>query len=269
MADAPAIPTSDRLLEIACAAARAAGRHAHAQSARRRETIATFAHDVKLALDVECQAIAEREIRAAFPTHAFLGEESDGATAIATLPSDQCVWVVDPIDGTVNFSHGFPRWCCSVAVRAGARTLAGAVYAPETDHLYTATDDGPATRNGRRLRVSPTVTPADALVLTGIDKNVRPGLAPLALFERLSSAVRKARITGSAALDLCSVAAGEADGYFETGIYLWDIAAAGLIIERAGGRCEVLLDHGGHRMAYLADNGHLHDTLRGLIAPLL
>jgi myo-inositol-1(or 4)-monophosphatase len=247
----------DGAVEAATTAARYALRH----WGRRHEVVGRGAHDVKLRLDLECQALAERLLRRRFPGHAFLGEEGTPLAAAEGMVE----WVVDPIDGTVNFSHGLPFWCCSVAARSGDEVLAGAVYAPALDELYTAAVGAPARRNGRALRVSRERSVSRALVMTGLDKSQDPRRPSFETFRRLSAHVQKARVVGCAAVDLCRVAAGEADAYFESGIYVWDIAAAGLMVRQAGGRTEVLEDLGGHRMRYLGSNGALHAALRRLV----
>jgi myo-inositol-1(or 4)-monophosphatase len=261
------IPSSADLLKAACAAAQAAGQHAWKNRGRRSEVVASFAHDVKLRLDLESQEVAESVLRQFFPHHRIRGEESTGPADGADDAT--CEWIIDPIDGTVNFSHGLPLWCCSIAVRAGGRMRAGVVYAPALDECYTATDDGPAECNGRRLAVSSVSSLSAALVMTGLDKGIDPRLPPFEIFRTLSASVQKARIMGVAALDLCRVAAGQADAYFENGIYIWDIAAAGLIVERAGGRSETLADLGGGRLRHIASNGHIHEALRDLIESVI
>lgn len=256
------MPSREELLDCAISAAKAAGAHAAGNIDRRKETEAVFAHDVKLRLDLECQQVAETTISNRFPAHAILGEESK------TPPpaSHNYLWVVDPIDGTVNFTHGIRHWCCSVAVMQESRTVAGAVYAPLLDELYTATDKSRATLNGNEIRVSETAMLGDALVLTGISKSVDAGLEQFGFFREIALNSRKTRIMGSAALDLCRVAAGAADAYYESTIYLWDIAAAGLIVERAGGRTKTAeAPPEPNRLRFLASNGRLHDELVELV----
>jgi myo-inositol-1(or 4)-monophosphatase len=247
-------PSSQQLLDVAVAAARAAGDHARANLARRHEVFQRAAHDVKLQLDLECQAQTEAVIHQHFPAHAFLGEEGGDY-----IENAEHLWIVDPIDGTVNFSHGLPLWCASVAVRQAGRIVAGAVYAPMLQQLYTATAEGPALCNGQPLRVSTIRNLAEAVVLTGIFKEQPRSLE---LFAALTRALQKVRIYGSAALDLCLLASGQAEGYFESKIYLWDIAAAGLIAERAGARVEVLERFDALSCRLLASNGHLHAALK-------
>ena len=256
-------PSPTVLLGVARRAAAAAGRHVLAQLARRDETDAIARHDIKHALDREAQAAATAVIRAARPGDAILGEE----TADAPLPDTPVRWVIDPIDGTVNFAHGLPVWCCAVAAQAGGRTVAGAVYAPELRLRFEARSDGPALCNGRTLRVSDTARLDRALVHTGADKSDSSRRSYRFLLS-IAEAVQRPRLTGSAALDICWVAAGQTDAYFEPGVFLWDIAAAGLILERAGGRCEVLREGPGYRVATLATNGRIHAALRARLRPL-
>jgi myo-inositol-1(or 4)-monophosphatase len=258
-------PDERALLDCAEAAARAAGAHALAHSGRRGQVVRAFAHDVKLRLDRECQDRVEAIIRRRFPNHAILGEESE--TPAGPDTQSETVWVVDPIDGTVNFFHGLPWWCCSVAVQHNGRTLAGAVVAPALGECFTARAHGPACRNGRPIRVSTTARPADALVLTGVDKRRSRAGDSFRMFAALAAATQKARVLGAAALDLCRVACGEADAYYEGGIYLWDVAAGGLIVERAGGRAEILPGAPGpDRLRFLATNGRLHAAFRRLLS---
>jgi len=253
-----------QLLTGAGAAAREAGRYALVHGGRRGEVAETRRHDVKLKLDRECQEIAEAFIRAHFPTHDIMGEED--ATEAPVPAASEFRWIIDPIDGTVNFSHGLPHWCCSIAVERRGTIVAGAVYAPVTDELYTASLEQAAQCNGAALHVS-TVTSLDrALVLTGVDKDGAPGQPPFERFLRITDRVQRSRIMGCAALDICHVAAGRADAYFESGIYTWDMAAAALIVQQAGGRGEILARRGGHRLCFAATNGRVHQELKDLLA---
>ncbi len=218
------------LLDTAICAAEAAGNHAMANKARRTETTETFAHDVKLVLDVECQKIAETVIASEFPEHGILGEED-----IRPNPAEGYEWIIDPIDGTMNYTHGFPYWCASVAVRYHGKILAGCVFAPEFNTYYTAHTEAPALCNSEPIHASDTQFMDESMIFTGISKHMESTSEPhFKAVETLALNTRKIRITGSAALDMCHVAAGSCDGYFETGIYLWDHAAAGLIAEQAG-----------------------------------
>ena len=268
---APLPPTSSNLppfgllLAAARQAATLAGEHALNNPARRHDANRVARHDVKHVLDVECERIATEVLLDAFPGTEILGEETSRGDE---SPPAGVRWVVDPIDGTVNFFHGLPNWCCSVAAQVAGETVAGAVFAPELGMCFTGVRGGPALCNGVPLRVSDTGTLERAVVATGADKAEEPSRA-FRFFNAIGRVVQRPRIFGAAALDLCFVASGHADGYFEHGIFLWDVAAAGLIVECAGGSCEVLRSHGGHRMAFLGSNGRLHRPLRDLLLPLI
>jgi myo-inositol-1(or 4)-monophosphatase len=271
------IPLDD-LLDCAVAAARKAGDHAFANLHRRSESDAITHHDVKLKLDVECQAIAEAAVRETFPGHEILGEENDHrsvappadeAGVLWPMESSDCVWIIDPIDGTVNFSHGMPRWCCSIGVLQGGRPVAGAIYAPALGLLYTATCESEATCNGDPLRVSDTASLETAIVTTGVDRHKDGSVPPLSVFNAIANAAQRPRVMGVAALDMCCVAAGQADGYMETGIFLWDVAAAALIVQQAGGRVEIIKRENGFRLQCIATNGPIHEELKGVVLQAL
>ncbi len=251
----------DSFLDCAKETARVAGNYAMDQRGRRGEIILASAHDVKLQLDQECQAVAEHAIRARFPDHRIMGEESTTWNAA----DSGLVWIIDPIDGTVNFFHGLPLWCCSVALLENGRTIAGAVYAPVMNEIYTARAGGTAYCNGKPISVSGTRRIEEAIVATGIDKKTRDLSNSMRLLERLTSTIQRPRIMGSAALDICHVACGKADGYYESGIFLWDAAAAGLIAERAGGHPEILSQGEGLQISFMATNGHIHEALRQIL----
>lgn len=250
----------DALLDCAVAAARAAGRHALRHTKRRREVFALYRHDVKLVLDRECQAVAHGVIRRRFPDHGILGEEK-----LDSNRASEFLWIIDPIDGTVNFFHGLPIWCVSIAVQAQGRSAAGAVYAPELDEFYTARIGCPALCNGRPIAVSANARLNQALVSTGVGKQTRDNSSYAGLFETLGGRIQKLRILGSAALDICNVARGRTEGFFESGIFIWDAAAGSLIVEQAGGRAEILASGPGHRLALLASNGKIHERLKAIV----
>ena len=258
------LPTPESLLVIAKLAARRAGEHVLANLHRRDEADSLTRNDVKHRLDVEAQQVATAAILEADLGYPILGEE----TCDIALPDAPLRWVIDPIDGTVNFFHGSPWWCCSVAVQIDGRSVAGAVFAPELGWFFEAAAAGPALCNGQPLRVSDVSEAQLALIHTGADKHAQDEHS-YRLFCAVAAMAQRARITGAAALDICLVAAGKADAFFEQGLYLWDVAAAGLIVEQAGGRCEILRGYDGYRLAVLASNGHLHAPMRDRLMPLL
>ena len=221
---------SEQLLKIAVEATKNAGMHALNEKARCNETAEITPHDVKLILDIECQKIAEKTILDYFPDHTIIGEEGnlDGAES-------NYEWIIDPIDGTVNYSHRFPHWCCSIAVRHKEKVLAGAVFAPELNYMFTATIDGPAKLNNDIIFTSKPDDLSKSLVFTGLNQKNKNIISPtFDALKELALSTQKVRITGSCALDLCYVASGKTDSFVEYGVYLWDYAAGALIAKRAG-----------------------------------
>lgn len=243
------------LLAAAKFAAMRCADYASSQSARRHDANSANQRDVKHKLDVECEVMARKYLLDAFPNSEILGEEScdvfDGPEPDAPKGLQ---WVIDPIDGTVNFFHASPYWCCSIAARVNGETVAGVVYSPEMRLCYEASADGPALCNGEPIHVSDIDEPKLSIVHSGEDKTLADD-DYIKFFSSLCENCQRPRIIGAAALDLCAVAHGRAEGYFQTGIYIWDIAAASLICERAGGRCEILKHRGGYRMSLLGTNG--------------
>lgn len=226
-------------------------------------------HDIKLELDVRSQKLIERSLHAAFPRTALLGEE--GVAGASDAPTR---WVVDPIDGTVNFAYGIPHACISIAfqVRAekpsstayedGYETLVGVVLDPFTDELWTAIRGQPARLNGKVIRVSQRRKLKESIISIGFAKNRETLDATLPYFIKLVHQVRKVRIMGSAALALTYVATGRFDGYIERGIRLWDIAAGGLIVECAGGEFWRQAVDKNHTYRMVTTNGLLRRYLR-------
>lgn len=231
-----------RAQDAAVSAARAVGallrRHRHTP---KRAALVTQ-HDIKLELDVRAQKTIAQALRSVFPTIAVLGEEGVVGNVAA-----QYRWVVDPIDGTVNFAYGIPHACISIALQRrapapdptayedGYQTLVGVVYDPFCDELWTAVRGRPARLNGRIIHVSRRRKLREAVISIGFAKTRQNLQATLPYFIDLVHRVRKLRIMGSAALALTYVASGRFDAYLERGIRLWDIAAGGLIVECAGG----------------------------------
>ena len=169
-------------------------------------------------------------IRQHYPGHALLAEES-GASQGSGLR-----WIVDPLDGTTNYAHRVPHFCVSVGVEGPGGVLAGAIYNPMLDELFSAARGQGATLNGRPLRASGATDMARALLCTGFpyDVHQRPE-GPVGLLRRFIVRAQGMRRTGSAALDLAYVAAGRFDGFFEFGLKPWDVAAGSLLVQEAGG----------------------------------
>jgi myo-inositol-1(or 4)-monophosphatase len=261
------MPSPEELLDVCVAAARAAGavliegltRDKEVQLKSERSSIVTWA-------DVTAQAEIFRVIGEHFPEHAILGEEGDGGGADTSH-----TWIVDPLDGTSNYASGVPFACTSVGVKDTDGVVAGAIFAPFSDELFTATRGGGAWLAGRRLSVSSNDTLARTIVATGLQSDDPAQIAAHARrIEALHLQTRGARAFGCPALCLAYVAAGRLDAFYERdATYAWDVCAASLMITEAGGRCEDL-DGGplnlGHGYAnVLGTNGAIHDDLFALI----
>jgi myo-inositol-1(or 4)-monophosphatase len=192
----------------------------------------------------EADLLSERLIRErlaqARPADAFLGEEEGqggspvGAPVGAPAGESGLTWVVDPLDGTVNFLFSIPQWSVSVAVQDDDGLLAGAIFDPCRDELFSATRDGPPTLNGAPIAASERTDLATAMLATGLAYDADVRAAQAEILARLIPRVRDIRRFGSAALDLAWTAAGRYDAYFERSVKPWDIAAGSLICERAG-----------------------------------
>ena len=218
-------------LETAIAAARAAGKLLRDNFGRNPDVNEFHAHDIKLALDVEAQDLISKMLLAQFPDHAIFGEE--GIDGNQDSPFQ---WIVDPLDGTVNYFYGIPHFCTSIAVREGEQILAGVIYDPMRDELFAAERGGDATLNGKPIAVSQRAKLGDAILSIGLAKVAETIDKNLPVLEDMIHRVRKTRMMGSAALDCAYVASGRLDAYVEAGISIWDVAAGVLLIENAGGK---------------------------------
>jgi len=259
-----------KVLKAAVAAAQQAGALMRRNLRSPKVVKSHTQHDIKLELDVRCQALIERLLLAALPASAFFGEEGMSGTA----GSDHR-WIVDPIDGTVNFSHGIPHSCVSIALQQADKgstprayeTTVGVVYDPFTDELWTAIRGEPARLNGRAIHVSTRTKLSEAMISAGFG-NSEPSLNHMLLiFNHLAHRVRKLRIMGSAALAMTYVATGRFDAFVEAGVRLWDIAAGGLILECAGGEFWHRPLPGDHAFEIRANNGRIRPALDKEIQP--
>jgi myo-inositol-1(or 4)-monophosphatase len=221
--------------------------------------------DLVTEVDVRVEAGFRALIAERFPDHAVLGEEM----GMSGEPSGaRGRWLFDPIDGTTNYAHGLPIYCASAALELDGRIQVAAVYDPNREELFTAERAGGAFLNGAPLRVSQASALVDALLVTGFPYDVQTRTDDIVgLFGRFLTRARAVRRLGSAALDLCYVAAGRMDGFWEQDLKPWDVAAGILLVEEAGGR--VTTFGGTPFSAYgpdiVASNGHLHDQMLTVI----
>ena len=243
-------------LAVAIKAARAAGKVMHANWHKPKRVNSAEAHDIKLELDVQCQALIEKILAAAYPQIPVLGEE--GITGDVTA---EYRWVIDPIDGTVNYFFGMPHACVSIALQHRAQSVVGVIYDPFTDEIWTTTKGQPTRLNGRIVRVSNRSKIEEAVIAMGFSKSQDNLDKSLPHLIRISRRAKKVRIMGSAALELVYVASGRLDAYIERTINLWDVAAGSLLVENAGGEFYTLPAPGG-KLRMCADNGKLRKKLQ-------
>ncbi|HXF09686.1 MAG TPA: inositol monophosphatase family protein, partial [Desulfuromonadaceae bacterium] len=227
---------------------------------------------IKLELDVRCQKAIEKILLKASPESSVLGEEGSRGNADSAYR-----WVVDPIDGTVNYFYGMPHAAVSIALQAQGpgskvqsqklktqnskfKTILGVIYDPFTDELWTATRGGKTKLNGRVVNCSNRSRVNDSLVAIGFSKSAENLRKSLPHVCRLARRAKKLRIMGSAALELAYVASGRLDVYIERTINLWDIAAGGLMVECSGGEMHLIPLRDG-RLRMVADNGRLRRKL--------
>ncbi|MBC8002380.1 MAG: inositol monophosphatase [Opitutaceae bacterium] len=264
-----------RALKSSVAAARAAGALMSKNLGSTKKVNEETQHDIKLELDVRCQKLIEKRLHHDFPAVAVLGEEG-----VAGDPQAAARWVVDPIDGTVNFTYGIPHACVSIALQLrgtkrgqggkGSKnnpgdtsytTVVGVVYDPFLDEMWTAIKGEPARLNGRVIHVSKRRKLDEAIIAMGFAKYEVTLQKMLPVFNRLVPRVRKIRLLGAAALSMTWVAAGRLDAYKEYGVRLWDIAAGGLIIECAGGEFWHRPIEGEHAYEICVNNGLLRKQI--------
>jgi len=252
------------LLEIAATVARRAAAFA---LQRRRDGVEVAASksslsDIVTRADRETEQLIRDAIAAARPRDGFLGEESGGGASSSGL-----TWVVDPIDGTVNYFYDIPAWAVSIAVVEGDpdpatwTTLAGAVVNPVAGEVYTASAGGGARLNGEAIHVTEGVDLPLALVGTGFGYDAEVRTRQARFVGELIGEVRDIRRIGAASLDLCGVAAGRLDAYFERGLNPWDHAAGALIAQEAGARVAGLAGGPADRRLLVAAAPDLFDRL--------
>jgi myo-inositol-1(or 4)-monophosphatase len=214
------------------------------------------AHDIKLELDVRCQALIEKILAAAYPQIPVLGEEGDTGDVNAEYR-----WVIDPIDGTVNYFYGMPHAAVSIALQCRAESVIGVIYDPFTDEIWTTIKGQPTRLNGKIVRVSKRGKMEEAIIALGFSKSKENMEKCLPHFISTARRARKVRIMGSAALELVYVACGRLDAYVERTINLWDVAAGQLLVENAGGEFYSVPAPAG-KLRMCASNGLLRKKLQ-------
>jgi myo-inositol-1(or 4)-monophosphatase len=225
--------------------------------------------DIVTATDRDVEALITGELQRHFPQHCIVAEEASAQGNAPRPPAGAPTWFLDPVDGTVNFAHSVPHFAVSLGFAEGGRMQLGIVHDPMRGETFFARRGGGATLNGKPIRVSRTARLEHALLATGFpyDRRERSEYY-LALVGEFMRRARDLRRFGSASLDLCFVACGRFDGYWELGLKPWDIAAASLIVSEAGGAVSDArgnpLDLFGAQI--LASNGALHDSMRDVLS---
>jgi myo-inositol-1(or 4)-monophosphatase len=247
-----------RELEAAIEAAKAAGRVLQSGFGQRLDVRYKGKVDLVTEADERAEQMIKEALREAFPAYGILTEEG------GSLPGQgDFRWIVDPLDGTTNYAHGLPFFSVSIALERAGEVILGVVHDPMAQETYVAELGGGATLNGQPVGVSDTDEPIRALLATGFPYERDEMPAEVDLFGRFAVLTQSMRRLGSAALDLCYVAAGRLDGCYGRGIKAWDIAAGSLIVGEAGGK---ITDYRGHELdleggEVVTSNGPLHPAL--------
>jgi len=245
-------------VEAALSAARRAGEVLRAGFGT--EHAITYKGEVDLVteIDEEAERIIRGELLGAFPTYGMLAEEGGELAG-----EEDARWIVDPLDGTTNYAHGLSIFCVSIALERSGEVVLGVVHDPMGEETFVAQRGRGATLNGDPIRVSDTDELIQSLIVTGFPYDRAEMPEALELFGRLAASTRGMRRLGSAALDLCYVASGRLDGYYERVIWPWDLAAGSVIVEEAGGKLTNyqgdVLDLSGREI--VASNGRLHSAI--------
>ncbi len=257
------------MLNFAIQTAREAGRVLAEKFGRALQVSNKGDIDLVTESDLASEKLIVERIRSYYPRHAILAEESgasparEGAGRSSSSSSSDYKWIIDPLDGTTNYAHGYPVFCVSIALEHEGRIVVGVIYDPTRDELFAAERGEGATLNGRRIRVSETDDLNRALLCTGFPYDVRERGEFARHFTNFIMHAQAVRRDGSAALDLAYVACGRFDGFWEEGLRPWDVAAGTLLVEEAGGR--VTHYDGAPFNVYtppiVASNGLIHDEV--------
>ncbi|MFC1479854.1 inositol monophosphatase family protein [Candidatus Omnitrophota bacterium] len=252
-----------RMKDLAEKAATEAGRYALRHIGKLKEVSRkTGINDLVTDVDKMSEKIIIDRIYKEFPHHSILAEESGEHASSGVFR-----WIIDPLDGTTNYAHGFPVFCISIGVEEDGAVKIGVVYDPSRDELFTAEEGKGAFLDGKRIKVSETQVVANSLIATGFAYDVAGKIANIESFKTMLNNAQAVRRAGSAAIDLCYVACGRFDGFWEMGLNPWDTAAGQLIVKEAGG---VVTKLDGepfeiYQKKILATNGRIHGEMQNLL----
>ena len=224
--------------------------------------------DLVTEADLAAEHLIVERIRSYYPRHAILAEESGSSATLYEGQEGQWRWIIDPLDGTTNYAHGYPCFCVSIALEHAGQLVIGVIHNPLRDETFAAERGSGATLNGRRMRVSETSDLNQALISTGFPYDVRVRSDFARHFTNFIMHAQAVRRDGSAALDLAYVACGRFDGFWEEGLRPWDVAAGAVLIEEAGGRVSrydnSTLDI--YTPPIMASNGLVHEAMMRVLA---
>ena len=225
--------------------------------------------DLVTEADLASEKLIIERIRSHYPRHAILAEESGTTDGVTAIPGkSEWKWIIDPLDGTTNYAHGYPCFCVSIAVERAGQIELGVIYDPNRDELFAAERGQGVTLNDRPIKVSSIEDLNSAMLCTGFPYNVRERPNFAREFTNFTMNAQAVRRDGSAALDLAYVACGRSDGFWEDGLNPWDIAAGVLLIEEAGG---LVTNFQRQRLdiytpQVVATNGLIHDSMMKILA---
>jgi myo-inositol-1(or 4)-monophosphatase len=256
------------LLNFAIQTARDAGRLLAGRFGRSLRVSNKSELDLVTEADLASERLIIDRIKTYYPRHAILAEESGTNSPAADGNQGDWRWIIDPLDGTTNYAHGYPCFCVSIGLEHKGNLELGIVYDPMRDELFTAERGEGAALNGKRIRVSSVPNLASALLCTGFPYDVRERSEFARHFANFIMNAQGVRRDGAAALDLAYVAAGRFDGFWEEGLKPWDVAAGALLIEEAGGKVS---DYRGGPLdifnpPILASNGLIHEEMMRVLA---
>jgi myo-inositol-1(or 4)-monophosphatase len=256
-------PASETMLKEVSRIAREAGKLLREQFGKVQQINVAEQRDIKLQIDVDAQRLIQKELSRSFPDCSIVGEEESHGD-----PKAEKRWIVDPLDGTVNYTYAIPHFAVSIALQQknpnyrlskvldGYESILGVIYDPMRDELFAAERGKGATWNGRPARVSDRSRLNEAILSVGFSKSEETMLKGTEVYMKLIRQVRKMRTMGSAALDMAYISTARLDAYYEFMVRLWDVAAGLIIIEEAGGRVDLELVAGQpHTYKTLAYNG--------------
>ena len=223
--------------------------------------------DLVTEADLASEKLIIERIRSHYPRHAILAEESGSSEDSGNPSAAEWKWIIDPLDGTTNYAHGYPCFCVSIGVERAGKLELGVVYDPMRNEMFAAERGQGATLNARPVRVSKVDDLGRAMLCTGFPYNVRERPDFARDFTNFTMHAQAVRRDGSAALDLAYIACGRFDGFWEDGLNPWDLAAGVLLIEEAGGK---VTDFNGtaldiYSAKVMASNGLIHDSMRQVL----